>query len=242
MPNRLENSKFALRNQKEITSILEKMVTQRTSINLDTSSGLSMNTFVLEVLAAEKQVYVDVSADVRLNEKLSESENLTFCTPSGVKIRWQSPKLEWLELSEGNQVFAIPLPTVMERIQRRDYFRLNTPNGARALYCKIPHEMGQLEAALVDISIGGIQMIIRGELPSIMTQGAIVAGCSIQFPQIGAVPLTLKFCGIWSSVDGKSGEGIHRIGMEFLNLSRGAGNLIQRYLIELEQEHLVRVL
>lgn len=242
MPTRLENSKFALHNQREIASILEKMVRQRTPLTMETASGLSMNTLVLEVLAAEKQVYLDVSGDVRLNEKLAEAENLTFSTPLGVKIRWHSSTLEWLELPEGNQVFAIALPTVLERIQRRDYFRLNTPNGARALFCKIPHPMGQLEAALVDISIGGIQMVIRGELPSIMTQGAIVPECSIQFPHIGAVPLTLKFCGIWSSVDDKSGEGIHRIGMEFLNLSRGASNLIQRYLIELEQEHLARTL
>jgi c-di-GMP-binding flagellar brake protein YcgR len=97
-----------------------------------------------------------------------------------------------------------------------------------------------MEASLVDISVGGVQILIRGELPSIMTKGAVVPGCSIQFPQIGAVPLTLKFCGIWSSTDSKSGQQSHRIGMEFLNLSRGAGNLIQRYLIELEQEHLAK--
>jgi hypothetical protein len=45
-------------------------------------------------------------------------------------------------------------------------------------------------------------------------------------------------CGIWSSVKTKSGDQVHHIGLEFVNLSRGASNVVQRYMIQLESERI----
>jgi c-di-GMP-binding flagellar brake protein YcgR len=130
------------------------------------------------------------------------------------------------------------VPAVIERVQRREYFRLSTPQGSHALICKIPTETCDMEVTIVDISVGGIGISIRGEPPEMFSQGALLEGCSITLPSIGAVPTNLRVRGIWTSITTKSGGQMSRIGLEFEGLSRGAANVIQRLIIQLEAENI----
>jgi c-di-GMP-binding flagellar brake protein YcgR len=95
-----------------------------------------------------------------------------------------------------------------------------------------------METTIVDISVGGIGISVRGELPEMFSQGALLEGCSISLPVIGAVPTNLLVRGIWTSIKTKSGEQMSRIGLEFVGLSRGAANVIQRHIIQLEAEQI----
>lgn len=237
MAQDVENSEYAIHNRKEIVFILEDMIKNRPALSLDAPNGVTVLTSVLEVNSAQDYVYLDVSPDSRINDKVVESKSVTFSTQSGVRIRWRSSDVELVALPDGD-AFQIAVPKAIERIQRREYFRLGTPQGKQALICKIPFEAGFYEAVIVDMSVGGVGLSIKGEPPSIISQGAILAGCSIEFPVVGVVPLTLKVCGIWSSIKTKSGEQMYHIGMEFANLSRGASNVVQRYMIQLESERI----
>ena len=60
----------------------------------------------------------------------------------------------------------------------------------------------------------------------------------MELPVIGVVPMNLRVRGIWTSMKTKSGEQMHRLGLEFEDLSRGASNVIQRYMIQLEAERI----
>lgn len=233
----IEDSKYAVHNRKEIAFILEDMVKHRTSINLVTSGGTGLVTSVLQLSAEDDYVCLDLSGDDRVNEKVTQSKHVSFTTQTGVKVRWDTTKVEIVELEDGN-AFCIDFPTVIERIQRREYFRLSTPQGSKAMICKIPDGAGYINATIVDMSVGGMGISIKGTPPETFSQGAILEGCSVEFPAVGVVPLTLKICGIWTSIKTKSGEQMHHIGLEFVSLSRGAGNVIQRYMIQLESERI----
>ncbi len=237
MTHHVEDSKFALHNRKEIVFILEDMVKHRTPINLDAAEGMSLVTSVLGVNAESNRVYMDVSSDAYINEQIADSQHVNFATQTGVKVRWHSTHLQWVALQDG-EAFSMLIPSVVERIQRREYFRLSTPQGAQALICKIPTETEVIEIPLFDMSVGGIGVSIKGALPEVFMQGAILEGCSVEFPVIGIVPMSLRVCGIWSSIKTKSGEQMHRVGLEFVELSRGAANVIQRYMIQLEAERI----
>ncbi|TAJ76323.1 MAG: flagellar brake protein [Gallionellaceae bacterium] len=242
MTHPVENSQFAVHNRKEIIFILEDMAKHRTALNLDTREGVSLVTAVLELSADGSYIYLDISPDDRINDKITDSKHVTFSTQSGVKVRWHATQLTLVELSDGN-AFEMPLPAAIERIQRREYFRLGTPQGSKALICKIPVfdadvEKETIGATIVDMSVGGIGISVKGTPHAIFSQGAILQGCSVVFPVIGVVPLTLKVCGIWTSVKTKSGEQMYHIGLEFVSLSRGAGNVVQRYMIQLESERI----
>jgi len=243
MTHSIEDSPFALHNHKEIVFILEDMAKHRTAINLDTREGVTLVTAVLEVRSDGGYVYMDVSADERINDKITDSQHVSFSTQTGVKVRWYSTHLRLVELPDGN-AFEMHTPSVIERIQRREYFRLSTPQGSKALVCKIPvfdedgEEVEVIEANVVDMSVGGIGLSIRGAMHPKFSQGALLERCSVMFPVIGLVPLNLRVCGIWSSVKTKSGDQVHHIGLEFVNLSRGASNVVQRYMIQLESERI----
>jgi hypothetical protein len=88
------------------------------------------------------------------------------------------------------------------------------------------------------MSVGGIGVSIKGTPHAMFSQGALLEGCSIEFPVVGSVPINLKVCGIRSTGTTRSGEQMYHVGMEFVKLSRGAGNVVQRYMIQLEGERL----
>jgi c-di-GMP-binding flagellar brake protein YcgR len=233
-----ENPEFAIHNRKEIVFILEDLAKHRVAINLGTQEGAHLVTSVLGVNADANQVYVDNSADEQLNQQITGSQYITFSTQTGVKVRWHSTHLRQIPMMDGGDAFVMLVPSVIERIQRREYFRLNTPQGSRALVCTITAGEETLETNIVDMSVGGIGIAVRGVRHEMFSQGAILEACSIQFPEIGVVPVKLRVCGMWASNTTKSGEQIHRIGLEFVELGRGAGNVIQRYLIQLEAERI----
>lgn len=234
--HRIENPEFALHNRKEIVFILEDLAKHRAPINLDTHDGVALVTAVLGVHIESNQVFMDISSDEQINQQITNSKHVSFATQAGVRVRWHSTHLRLLALNDGRDAFAMHVPSVVERIQRREYFRLSTPQGSKAMICKIPTEDRIVEAPLYDISVGGVGIAIRGELDPVFSKGEILEECSINFPVVGIVPMSLRVCGKWVSINTKSGEQIHRIGLEFVNLSRGASNVIQRYMIQLEAE------
>jgi c-di-GMP-binding flagellar brake protein YcgR len=237
MTHPVDNSDFAIHNRKEIVFILDDLVKNRTAINIETSDGVRLLTTVLKVSAEGNYVYLDVGPDNRINDQIIHNKKVNFSTQTGVEVRWHSTHLHRVSLPDGD-AFSMTLPAVIERIQRREYFRLRTPQGSNAMICKIPIETGIIEATIVDMSAEGIGVSIKGALPESFSQGAQLQGCSIEFPVIGVVSVNVKLCGIWSSIKTKSGEEAHRIGMAFVNLSRGASNVVQRHMIELEKEQL----
>ncbi len=237
MTQLVDDSNFAIYHRKEIVFVLEDLVKQRAAINLHTSDGLNMLTTLLEVDSEGDYVLLDISQDVAVNKQVVNNKHLTFSTQTGVRVRWRSTQLQLISLADGD-AFSIDVPKVIERIQRREYFRLSVPQGSRGLICKIPDGEGVYEVPIVDMSVGGVGVSIKGTPHAMFSQGALLQGCSIAFPVVGVVPFTLKICGMRVSTTTRSGEQIHHVGTEFVNLSRGASNVVQRHMIQLESERL----
>ncbi len=236
MTHSVEDSEYAIRNRREIVFVLEDLVKHRTNLNLHTSNGLNVLSSILLVDAESGYLYMDVSQDKAINEQVVSGGRVTFATQLGVRVRWQSEGIELVELEDGI-AFALEIPEVIERIQRREYFRLRVSQ-SHGLICKMPEGDGIYPATVADMSVGGVGISVRGAVPAILSQGAVLEGCSIEFPSVGVVPLNLRVCGIWVSSTTRSGEHMYHVGMEFVNLSRGASNVVQRYMIQLESERL----
>jgi c-di-GMP-binding flagellar brake protein YcgR len=239
MTQGIEKSEFSKHNRKEIVFILEDMVKHHTALNIGTPDGNSFLSSVLEVDVENDLIYLDISPDDRINSKIIASRQVTFFTHGGVEIRWHGSDLELVTLTDGD-AFFMPIPKVIERIQRREYFRLNTPQGSKTLICKIPVDKEFYNAPIVDMSVGGIGLSIKGTPPAFISQGAILEECSVYFPEIGPVPLTLKVFSAWPSSKTKSGEQMYHIGLGFEKLTGRASNIVQRYMVQLELERIGR--
>ncbi len=237
MTARKENSPYALYNRKEIVFILDDLAKHHTAINLDTSDGAGLVTSVLEVGFVDDYVYLDISPDSNINERIVNSKHVNFTTQTGVKVRWYASNLQLVSLADG-EAFSMAIPASIERVQRREYFRMSAYLGGKALICKIPLESSIIEATVADISVGGIGILLKGLPHKIFSNGEVLNGCSIEFPSIGPVSLRLKVCGIGSSGQSKSGEPMYHIGFEFIDLNRSVESAIQRQMMQLERDRI----
>lgn len=240
MTQRIEKSEFAKHNRKEIVAILEDMVRHHMALNIATHDGVNLLSSVLEVDSEDDLIYLDISPDERINEKITASKQVTLYTNGGVEIRWYGSNLELVSLTDGD-AFFMPIPKVIERIQRREYFRLNTPQGSKALFCKIPLGQDIFITPVTDMSVGGLGLTVKGEPPAAISQGAVFEKCSVDFPEIGPVPLTLKVFGLWPTSKTKSGEQLYHVGLAFVNLTGRSSNVVQRYMVQLELERIGRL-
>ena len=237
MTLRQENSPFALHNRKEIVFILDDLAKHHTAINLDTLEGVGLVTSVLDVDSNEGEVYLDISPDEKINEEILNGKQVSFATQTGIKVRWHATRMRLVSLSDGD-AFAMDIPASIERIQRREYFRMSSLMGSKALKCKIPFGAGFIELPIVDISVGGIGISHRGTPHEIFTMNELLEGCNIEFPSVGPLFVRLRVCGVWTKSQTKSGEQIHHIGLEFLGLNRATESIIQRYMVQLERERI----
>lgn len=231
-----DNSPFASHNRKEIAFILAGLAKHFTPIKLETLDGTRLQTVVLDVSAEDNYVYLDAGPDSRINDKIIRSKGVNFSSQTSIEVRWNTTHLRLMSLPDGD-VFSMAFPAFVERIQRREYFRLSTPKGGNALICRIPVAADVVEGVLLDMSAGGIGVSIKGALPESLSQGAQLQGCSIKFPASGVVPVEMKICRVMAVVT-NNGEETHHVGIELVNLSRGASNVVQRQMIELEKEQL----
>lgn len=233
-----EHPDFIIHNRKEMASILGGLVKSRAAINLDTQCGASMVTKVLKVSDEENYIHLDISPDNAINDQIIRSNHVNFSTQNGIIVRWHSTHMHRVPLPDGDAL-SNAFPSAIERIQRRESFRLKIPQGKDALICKIPVDNDIIEATIIDMSTGGVGISIKGALPDSFSQGGQFSGCGIEFPGIGNVPVGVRICRIWEASNTKSSEQVTCLGMEFVNLSRGAGNVIQRHLNELQVKSLI---
>lgn len=240
MTHDIEKSDFAIHNRKEIVSVLEGMIRERMALNIVTPDGASFLSSVLEINREDDLIYLDISPDDRINNKVSASKLAILYTNGGVEIRWHASHLQIVELPDGN-AFFMTIPKVIERIQRREYFRLNTPQGSKTLFCKIIYGSEIYNAPITDMSVGGIGLTVKGEPPAFISQGAILEKCTVDFPGNEPMPLTLKVFGLWPSSKNKLGEQMYHVGLAFVNLTGKASNVVQRFMVQLELERIGRL-
>jgi c-di-GMP-binding flagellar brake protein YcgR len=238
-----ENQRYLVTNTKEVLQILNGLIKSKTMLTASIDHG--HNSFLTAVIAVDESkqlAYLDIGRDEEFNAHIAESKHITISNNDGIKIHWSSPILRIATLTDG-QAICIGLPKDMVRVQRREYFRHPVPSRGTVI-CKMPYivkdasmqeEPKILELALVDISIGGIGVVAPSPLNEALSLGAHFDHCKIELPGVGTTDLTLCIRHI-RHIEMLNGIVQNRIGLEFINPSRGNQALLQRYTFILESE------
>lgn len=149
-------------------------------------------------------------------------------------------------LFEGGAALRADIPVTMFRLQRREYYRMETPvsNPVRAI---IPLQSGPVAGTgvvtgvfpLRDISCGGIA-IIDNQLQLGSAIGETIANCRIELPETGPVTVTLQ---VRNSLDLTmlNNKSNRRVGLQFVEMSCGGMAGVQRYITKLERERNARL-
>ena len=136
---------------------------------------------------------------------------------------------------------AEKLPLTLIRLQRREFYRMNTPvtNPVRVVV-PLPDELGgPTSFPLADISCGGIAILdnkmILGD-----AIGKEYPNCRIDLPEIGQVTTALQ---VRNSLDLTllNNKTNRRLGCEFVNIQRSTLSYVQRYITKLERERNARI-
>lgn len=240
-PHKLEDaadddfSKYAVSWKKEIVFILRAVMEKGELVSAYFNRGESfLLTAIVGVDADREVVYLDFGANEAMNRKILDSDRIIFVsTHEKVKIQFTAAHIEKV-LFEGRDSFKIPLPESLIKLQRREFFRVTTPI-INPLKCIVPlPDNRKIEVAIVDISIGGIGIILP-PADTAMEPGMTFPGCHLILPDIGNIITTMEIRNVFE-VTLRNGLKTKRAGCQFIDLSANMQSMIQRYIIKVERD------
>lgn len=240
-----EYSKFLLYAKSEIVFVLRTLIQKGSMITVYFDQGKSfMLTSLLALGPDNNELLFDCSVDEDVNRRALAATKLIFTTMiDKVKVQFSLTGLT-RATHQARPALRGALPEALLRLQRREYFRLSTPM-ASPLKCMIPTKRDDnstqlVETQLLDISGGGIGLMINPNQTPLYKTGTVFAGCKIALPEEGLLVSTLCVRNTFD-VTTKNGARYVRAGCEFVDLTGPRLTMIQRYITRIERERKARI-
>jgi len=199
-------------------------------------------TTILDVEPDLGYMVLDCPISMDQTRRVLAAHSLQFETSlDKIRILFSSDGAEPLQY-DGAPAMKVAIPPTMIRLQRREYYRMPTPvtNPVR-VHIPIPVELGGGDNTfpLADISCGGIAILdpkcVLGDTP-----GMVFKNCRIDLPDTGPITTDLEIRSA-HEITMLNNKPNRRLGCQFVDLSRGALNAVQRYITKLERERNARM-
>lgn len=233
-------SKYQLYSRSEILFLLRALIQKKCMLTAYFDHG---RTFFLTSLVAISEdgnwLYLDYGTDPEINAKAQTTDKLILTTMlDKVKVQFTVPRLQQTS-ANGQPIFATHTPETVLRLQRREFYRLSTPI-ANPLKCTMPVQKPdgstvKVAATLLDISGGGVGLMVPTELTAFVTPGTQIDNCLVQLPEEGAIQTGLTVRSAFNATS-KAGHPYLRLGCEFTSLPGTQLAMIQRYITRMERE------
>jgi c-di-GMP-binding flagellar brake protein YcgR len=240
-----EYSKFMLYSKTEIISVLRSLIQKGAMMTVYFDQGKSFLLTSMLALSTDNNGFIfDLGSDHEMNSKALLADKLIFSAQiEKVKIQFSLNKLSAITY-DGRPAFRGVLPETLLRLQRREYFRLSTPI-ASPIKCIIPMKRADgstlvVEAPLLDISGGGVGLMVQPEESGLYKSEMTFKDCKISLPEEGLLVTTLR---VRNAFDVTARNGSHhiRVGCEFVELQGSRLTSIQRYITHIERERKARL-
>ncbi|ACO73177.1 flagellar brake protein [Laribacter hongkongensis] len=239
LPSSEDLAKYAMTSPLEIGQHLKRIISANVLVTVFSNHGKS---FILTKLLAidlkSGRFAFDAGSSDDANRQLLKSErNVFVCTPDGIKTQFVTGPVQSF-IYDGAPAFLARLPPEVVKLQRREYFRIQTPI-ANPVVCRVhdypnPDGSAGIVLPIYDISLGGMSLVLPGEIPG-MELGKIFRDCSIDLRQVGSLPVEIEVRNKLV-MQQKNGHEQRRIGCQFVNQNSRVQNQLQRYIAQLERE------
>lgn len=236
--------KYILDTRVDVLYVLNDLVRHQVlaTVHFDQGRGY-LPTTIIAVDDRLDEVVLDTASDPAINEAAARAGHLLLgTTQGGVKIQFSIDELRIAE-HEGRPAFRAPIPRRLLRLQRREYFRLDTPVAA-ALACQIPVETPsgpqRLSLPILDISGGGLGLMAENAIAHHFAVAAEFPNCRFELPGEGAITAILAIRSAFVVTPG-NGHDFTRLGSEFVCLPGSRLTQIQRYITRIERERKARL-
>ena len=150
-------SKYRLSTPKEVERAFKELIfkNEMVTVRIGDNSGTTLLTTILDILPEKGMFVFDKGQNQSTNSQIEGTKRLFFdASPNHVEVRFTSEKATSARY-HGEAVFAAPIPPMLYRVQRREFFRVDTPI-LNPITCQIPGSSGVKIYELFDLSIGGI--------------------------------------------------------------------------------------
>lgn len=234
-----EEERFLLRDPHQVRVLLQALADLRTTVSVRAGgNGRSFPSAVLEV--DDDGLLLDGSPMPSVNQAAAEAAYwLCFAHVERVQVRFRVERPQRGD-REGCVAFRAALPQRLHHLQRREFYRLETPL-AESPWCIFPDPEGgePLRWRVVDISAGGIAVVLPAN-GGVLELQRRYPDCHLEMPDGEQVAVSLIVC---SLVNRTRADGLQqqRAGLRFDRLPRGADALIQRHIFRVERQRLARL-
>lgn len=232
-----EDNPYSIHSRREIAAILRSISSQKQLVRLTIDDNDSVVTSILDVDEPADTIIVDCAPDPDLNARIVAAARAGFNTAlNQISIRFESEGLREC-LYQERPALAMSLPRSLIRLQRREFYRVETPR-LNPLRCtiQIPAEGRRYSVTLPlqNVSGGGIAMIDEGDLLR-ATVGMSFRDCRIELPNRTFLVVDLQIRNI-RDVKLQNGKTVRRLGCLFTELPKPMLAAVQRYITKLERE------
>ncbi len=238
------DEKYLLRSPRQIRRLLSSLIEQRSVVTAHMGGrDQSFPTAVLEVDEDDDWVLLDASANEAVNRTAEQAPYLLcFAQLDRVRVRFRVEELERIE-QDGRPAFRIPLPGSLYYLQRREFYRLETPvTDSPTCIIRIPGDAGEqpreFEVRAIDISGGGMAIMLAPGMPLLEVRKNY-PDCLLMLPEHPPISLPLQVCSQFKQTLANGSEGF-RVGLQFGELPRGADESIQRYIFRVDRQRNAR--
>ncbi|GGX98506.1 flagellar brake protein [Massilia dura] len=233
---------FEVGSRREIIALLRKLSETRQTVRVAARDGGAVYvTSILEVDGDTDTVLLDRPAEQEHVLRLLTGEVSFETSLDKIRIFFGSEKLN-PALQAGLPALKMAVPASLIRLQRREYYRMQTPltNPVRVTI-PLPPELGGSQAMfpLADISVGGIAILDNQFMLGDAT-GRDYHECRIELPDLGNVTTGLQIRNTHDITQLNSTTN-RRLGCQFTDMGRGAAAAVQRYITKLERERNARI-
>lgn len=230
------DSDFLIHSKIEIQNILQTISERNTRCALYYDGR--RNFFLTMVLAvSEEGIWIDPASRSADNRHLLDSDEIVFVsTHNSTKVQFVATAPWQVAYESGNAIF-LPLPQQLLRLQRRDFYRLDSlPQ--RPLRCVLNPSQNERhikhEAKIADISVGGLSLVCQ-EKDFELRPGNIYPDCEIDLPEVGTLKATLQVKNIFD-VTSRAGKVNRRAGCVFVKPDREITLPLQRYVAQMQRQ------
>jgi c-di-GMP-binding flagellar brake protein YcgR len=226
------HSHFAQHHPLQIAVCLRKLMSGQDFVTVE-FNGRQIVTQVLDVDSRKARFIFDAGSVEADNYALASARQLIFRSlPGGIRTEFMTLNANPVTF-EGRPAFEAAFPTLLYYVQRREFFRVQTPV-LEPYAASGRYENGDsFRLELQDLSLGGVALKTADTRFGSLESGIVLRDVALQLGGFGTLQLDLEIVATRQLTTAK-GDLRFVIGCKFVRVAGPAERILQRVVTQLE--------
>ncbi|HZZ09361.1 MAG TPA: flagellar brake protein [Paraburkholderia sp.] len=226
------DSQYAQRHPLQIAVCLRQLVAGLDFVTVE-FGGRQIVTQLLDVDSRNARFVFDAGSMADDNRALPSASQLVFRSlPGGIRTEFTTPRATAI-MFDGRPAFETSFPSLLYSVQRREFFRVQTPvldpYTASGPYA----DGGSFRLELQDLSLGGVALKTADARFGALESGCVLRDVTLQLGDFGTLRLDLQIVAQRHMLTAK-GDQRFVIGCQFVTTPGPAERTLQRIVTHLE--------